>query len=62
MAFFVLAERTTSKDSKIQGTMEPEELTFQLLREITDGFSKERKVGEGAFGAVYRVRFRCALL
>ncbi|PVH35194.1 hypothetical protein PAHAL_7G123400 [Panicum hallii] len=34
--------------------MEPEELTFQLLREITDGFSKERKVGEGAFGAVYR--------
>jgi len=29
-------------------------VTFQLLEEITDGFSKERKLGEGAFGVVYR--------
>ena len=35
--------------------MEPEDVTFQLLEEITDGFSKERKLGEGAFGVVYRV-------
>ncbi|CAL5032475.1 unnamed protein product [Urochloa decumbens] len=33
---------------------EAEELTHQLLREITDGFAEERKVGEGAFGTVYR--------
>ncbi|XP_039776216.1 putative disease resistance protein RGA4 isoform X2 [Panicum virgatum] len=33
---------------------EPEEVTFQFLREITDDFSKERKVGEGTFGTVYK--------
>ncbi|CAL5067350.1 unnamed protein product [Urochloa decumbens] len=33
---------------------EPEELTFQFLKEITDGFSEKRKVGEGTFGTVYR--------
>lgn len=37
--------------------MEPEELTYQLLREITDDFWEKLKVGEGAFGAVYKVRF-----
>ncbi|KAJ1267569.1 hypothetical protein BS78_07G066000 [Paspalum vaginatum] len=34
--------------------MEPEEVPFQLLEEITDGFSEERKLGEGAFGVVYK--------
>ncbi|KAF8667226.1 hypothetical protein HU200_052888 [Digitaria exilis] len=38
---------------------EPEELPYQLLREITDGFSEERKVGEGAFGTVYRGVTKC---
>jgi hypothetical protein len=28
---------------------------FQILREITDGFSEERKLGQGAFGVIYRV-------
>ncbi|CAL4994009.1 unnamed protein product [Urochloa decumbens] len=34
--------------------MEPEDVTFQFLREITDNFSEERKIGEGSFGVVYR--------
>ena len=42
--------------------MEPEDVSFQFLREITDGFSKEWILGEGAFGVVYRVRFGHALL
>jgi len=40
--------------------MELEVLPFQVLREITDDFSEERKLGEGAFGVVYRVRFLLA--
>ncbi|PVH34018.1 hypothetical protein PAHAL_8G119700 [Panicum hallii] len=31
-----------------------DEIPFQILREITDGFSKERKLGQGAFGVVYK--------
>ncbi|CAL5067344.1 unnamed protein product [Urochloa decumbens] len=48
--------RNKNKDSKLEVTTmeEPEELTLQFLREITDGFSEKRKVGEGAFGTVYR--------
>ncbi|CAL4984853.1 unnamed protein product [Urochloa decumbens] len=34
--------------------MELEDVSFQLLREITDGFSKEQIIGEGAFGVVYK--------
>jgi predicted Ser/Thr protein kinase len=37
--------------------MEPEDVTFELLREITHDFSEERKLGEGTFGVVYKVRF-----
>ncbi len=33
------------------------ELSSQFLKEITNEFSDERKVGEGAFGIVYKVRF-----
>ena len=36
--------------------MDAEDIPFQILREITDGFSEERKLGQGAFGVVYRVR------
>jgi len=36
--------------------MDAEDIAFQILREITDGFSEERKLGQGAFGVVYRVR------
>ena len=40
-----------------QSYMELEDVSFQFLREITDGFSEERILGEGAFGVVYKVRF-----
>jgi len=33
-----------------------EDLPFQFIREITDDFSEERVLGEGAFGVVYKVR------
>ncbi|XP_066339281.1 uncharacterized protein [Miscanthus floridulus] len=32
----------------------PKNLPFQFLEEITDGFSKEREVGRGGFGVVYK--------
>ncbi|OEL20857.1 putative disease resistance protein RGA4 [Dichanthelium oligosanthes] len=34
--------------------MEPEDVTFQVLKDVTNGFSEERKLGEGAYGVVYR--------
>ena len=37
--------------------MELEDVSFHFLREITDGFSENRILGEGAFGVVYKVRF-----
>jgi len=33
--------------------MKLEDVSFQFLREITDGFSEKRILGEGAFGVVY---------
>jgi hypothetical protein len=36
--------------------MELEDVTFQLLRQITDDFSDERILGRGAFGVVYKVK------
>jgi len=35
--------------------MELEDIPFQILQEITNNFSEERKLGEGSFGDVYRV-------
>ena len=37
--------------------MELEDVSFHFLREITDGFSENRILGEGAFGVVYKVSF-----
>ncbi|KAG8089481.1 hypothetical protein GUJ93_ZPchr0011g27773 [Zizania palustris] len=34
--------------------MDPTDVSFRLLEEITDGFSAERKLGEGAYGTVYK--------
>ncbi|CAN6371574.1 unnamed protein product, partial [Urochloa humidicola] len=34
--------------------IDPEDVSFQLLQEITDDFSEDRKLGEGAFGVVYK--------
>ncbi|EEE51843.1 hypothetical protein OsJ_33343 [Oryza sativa Japonica Group] len=38
--------------------MDPTDITFRLLEEITDGFSEERKIGQGAYGTVYKGEFR----
>ena len=35
----------------------PDDVSFQFIRGITDDFSEERILGQGAFGVVYRVRF-----
>jgi len=42
--------------------MELEDVSFQFLREITDDFSENRILGEGAFRVVYKVRFGHAWL
>ncbi|VAH54960.1 unnamed protein product [Triticum turgidum subsp. durum] len=34
--------------------MEPKNLTLTLLEKITDNFSKERLLGHGAYGKVYK--------
>uniref|UniRef100_A0A0E0IZK9 Beta'-coat protein n=1 Tax=Oryza nivara TaxID=4536 RepID=A0A0E0IZK9_ORYNI len=34
--------------------MNPTNVTYELLEEITDGFSEERKLGEGGYGTVYK--------
>jgi hypothetical protein len=39
------------------GSTEPTSLTIRILQEITDNFSEERALGQGAYGKVYRVRF-----
>jgi hypothetical protein len=33
----------------------PKYLPFAFLEDITDGFSKERQLGRGGFGVVYKV-------
>ena len=41
----------------LAGTMEPIRLPFQVLACITENFSPKRKIGEGGFGVVYKVKF-----
>jgi hypothetical protein len=36
-------------------SVEPTELPFSLLKEITGNFSKRELLGEGGFGYVYKV-------
>ena len=48
---FVLAQITGQDKSMDAG----DDIPFQFLREITDNFSEERKLGQGAFGVVYKV-------
>ncbi|KQK07940.1 interleukin-1 receptor-associated kinase 1 isoform X2 [Brachypodium distachyon] len=43
--------RDTDMDKKLQNAAS---LTFRLLQEITDNFSEGRKIGQGAYGTVYK--------
>ncbi|XBI61993.1 hypothetical protein VPH35_042709 [Triticum aestivum] len=38
----------------LDGNMKPTDLRLALLENITDNFSKERQIGEGGFGMVYK--------
>uniref|UniRef100_A0A453GTY9 Protein kinase domain-containing protein n=1 Tax=Aegilops tauschii subsp. strangulata TaxID=200361 RepID=A0A453GTY9_AEGTS len=39
----------------LDGTEEPTNLPFELLKNITGNFSEEREIGHGGFGMVYKV-------
>uniref|UniRef100_A0A453T3N8 Protein kinase domain-containing protein n=1 Tax=Aegilops tauschii subsp. strangulata TaxID=200361 RepID=A0A453T3N8_AEGTS len=39
----------------------PTLMPLDLLREITNGFSEERRLGSGSFGKVYEVRFMISM-
>ena len=36
--------------------MKPPHVTYELLKSITGGFSKNNIIGRGSYGVVYRVR------
>lgn len=39
----------------LDGREKPTNLSFELLKNITDSFSEERVIGRGGFGIVYKV-------
>jgi hypothetical protein len=41
----------------LAGSEQPRDLPLSLLETITDGFSKERKIGQGGFAEIYKVIF-----
>ncbi|KAF8664790.1 hypothetical protein HU200_054513 [Digitaria exilis] len=52
MTAAVCNKETFSMDHHSGGGL-PKEIPFHLLKEITDGFSNERKLGSGSYGSVY---------
>jgi hypothetical protein len=46
----------------LDGTLEPTDLPLETLRKITDNFSRNRIIGEGGFGTVYKVTYITLLL
>jgi len=50
----LLITKQEGQQFTLYATMEHPDLTFRLLEQITDKFSEERKLGQGAFGTVYR--------
>ncbi|CAM0958957.1 unnamed protein product [Alopecurus aequalis] len=41
----------------LDGVEDPRDLPFSLLKDITNGFSEERKIGQGGFGEVYKFSY-----
>ncbi|EMS65055.1 Putative coatomer subunit beta'-3 [Triticum urartu] len=39
----------------LEGKEKPTNLSFALLKKITDDFSEEREIGQGGFGTVYKI-------
>jgi hypothetical protein len=40
----------------LAGVANPRDLPLAFLEDITEHFSEERKIGEGGFGMVYKVK------
>uniref|UniRef100_A0A0D3HJJ2 Protein kinase domain-containing protein n=1 Tax=Oryza barthii TaxID=65489 RepID=A0A0D3HJJ2_9ORYZ len=57
-SFYLLSDGGGHRHQAPDSTMDPTDITFRLLEEITDGFSEERKIGQGAYGTVYKGEFR----
>lgn len=53
MLYFFLPRKANSMDD---ASSEPTVVPLDLLREITNDFSEERKLGSGSYGKVYLVR------
>lgn len=54
---YIYCRAAPNKDIKLHNTtMRHADITFQLLQQITANFSEERKLGQGTFGTVYKVR------
>lgn len=54
MAFPGSISRLRHKSDGSNATTEPASLTISVLQRITDNFSKERALGQGAYGTVYK--------
>ena len=50
-------EATPLKEKNIEKVTEPRSFTLRVLEEITNDFSKERAINQGAYAKVYLVRF-----
>jgi hypothetical protein len=59
---FSFTSRDGSSTMGRNETTEPTSLTIRVLQEITDNFSEERALGQGAYGKVYMVRFTQSIL
>jgi hypothetical protein len=59
---FSFTSRDGSSTMGSNETTEPTSLTIRILQEITDNFSEERALGQGAYGKVYKVKFTQSIL
>lgn len=57
-----LAAMDSAICSILRGESSPKDIPFQRLKEITNNFSHDRVLGQGASGVVYKVRLRHIVL